>query len=56
MSSLCCRVVSKKRKKMQLVGKVEKVEQCMNKELVGKGEMIEQQMKMKFYWDFGFLS
>jgi hypothetical protein len=41
---------------MELVGKVEKVGQCMNKELVGKGETIGQQMKLKFYWDFVFLS
>jgi hypothetical protein len=39
---------------MELVGKVEEVGQCMNKELVGEGEMIGQQMKMKFYWDFVF--
>jgi hypothetical protein len=41
---------------MELVGKVEKVGQCMNKELDGKGETIGQQMKMKFCWDLGFLS
>ncbi len=53
---VCVVLFPKKEKKMELVGKVEKVGQCMNKELVGKGETIGQQMKMKFYWDFGFLS
>ncbi len=53
---VCVVLFPKKEKKMELVGKVEKVGQCMNKELDGKGETIGQQMKMKFYWDFGFLS
>jgi hypothetical protein len=53
---LCCCVSKKREKKLELVGKVEKVRQCMNKGLVGKGETIGQQMKMKFSWDFVFLS
>jgi hypothetical protein len=39
---------------MELVGKVEKVEKCMNKELVGKGEMIGQQMTNEILLGFWF--